>query len=143
MRYLLVVLVCVLAHVAYGKPAQDDFKEWLENKEESALAEKDSFNENSKIVKRDVREENEAMAKLLLGEIIKELRKEAAYDREVRFSPDLHKEMVEQKRKAFWQPIGGPLPVETRLASFGSKIEPDSSRASSHAFKAMRYGRRR
>ena len=51
---------------------------------------------------------------------------------------------VTSKRKTFWQPMGGPLPVATRFTAFGSRIEPDRVQASDKGgIKAMRYGRRR
>lgn len=49
----------------------------------------------------------------------------------------------QEKRKAFWQPMSGPLPVETRLASFGSRIEANqgSPKINPNILKAMRYGK--
>ncbi len=142
MRQLLLVvtaLVCFGAHVAFSKPLENDLTELLPNKDETYNDNDATLGNKSPITKRDVtQEENEALIKLLISDLIKELKKES-YDG--RFEPAINEEF--QKRNAFWQQIGGPLPVNTRLASFGSKIEPDGSRASSHAFKAMRYGRRR
>ena len=48
---------------------------------------------------------------------------------------------VYQHKKAFWQPMNGPLPVQTRIASFGSRIEPNREAQGPAGFKAMRYGR--
>ncbi len=145
MRYqpvLLAAIICLWTHVVYSAPSNNDLNELLENKASNSIDSDATLDNEASIVKRDVtREENQALAKMLLDELIMELQKEAAAQEAKRFSPDLNREMA--KRKAFWQQIGGPLPVATRLASFGSKIEPDGSRVSSHAFKAMRYGRRR
>ena len=53
-------------------------------------------------------------------------------------------EMVAAKRNAFWAPMAGPLPVETRFAGFGSRIEPSKSKSRMQSgIKAMRYGRKR
>ena len=47
-------------------------------------------------------------------------------------------------KKAFWQPVGGPLPIETRLVSFGTRLGNDDRLQNIAAgIKAMRYGRRR
>ena len=131
-------LVCFWAHVVSGKPLENDLTELLETKDESYNDNDATLDNKSPISKRDVtQEENEALTKLLISNLIKELNKESYYTRQA------HDEGMPKKRNPFWQQIGGPLPVATRLASFGSKIEPDGSRTSSHAFKAMRYGRRR
>ncbi len=129
--------------MVYSAPSNNDLNELLENKAENSIDNDATLDNEASIVKRDVsQEENEVLAKMLLNNLIVELKKEAAaLEARKRFSPDSNMEMA--KRKAFWQQLGGPLPVATRLASFGSKIEPDGSRVSSHAFKAMRYGRRR
>jgi hypothetical protein len=51
---------------------------------------------------------------------------------------------VYKRKSAFWQPMGGPLPVETRFVSFGNRKSADEAAASpSGGMKAMRYGRRR
>ncbi len=51
---------------------------------------------------------------------------------------------MRKRQSGFWQPMGGPLPVETRFVSFGSRLEPDKPVQTSGAgIKAMRYGRRR
>lgn len=47
------------------------------------------------------------------------------------------------KRNSFWQPMGGPVPVETRFVSFGSRLEPEDANVAKGGIKAMRYGRRR
>ena len=136
-------LVCFWAHVVSAKPLENDLTELLESKDESHNDNDATLDNKSPISKRDVtQEENEALTKLLISDLIKELKKESYYARQTRLSSDVNQKMME-KRNPFWQQIGGPLPVATRLASFGSKIEPDGSRTSSHAFKAMRYGRRR
>lgn len=144
MRQQLIVvtaLVCFWAHVVSAKPLENDLTELLESKDES-YNDNDATLDSKSISKRDVtQEENQAFEKLIISDLIKELK--SAYNaRQARFSSELNRGMLE-KRNPFWQQIGGPLPVNTRLASFGSKIEPDGSRTSSHAFKAMRYGRRR
>lgn len=49
-----------------------------------------------------------------------------------------------QKRSSYWRPMGGPLPVQTRFVSFGSRLEPDHTKEEGPVgIKAMRYGRRR
>ncbi|ELT91919.1 hypothetical protein CAPTEDRAFT_216446 [Capitella teleta] len=53
------------------------------------------------------------------------------------------KAVVAEKRGSFWRPMGGPLPVQTRFVSFGSRLEPDHTKDDGPAgIKAMRYGRR-
>ena len=53
------------------------------------------------------------------------------------------KGMATDKRNTFWRPMGGPLPVQTRFVSFGSRLEPDRAQDNGPAgIKAMRYGRR-
>ncbi len=146
MRQLLLVATaaaCFWAHVASAKPLENDLTNLLEDKEESYSDNAAGLGNKSPIAKRDVGgQDNEALVKLLLSELIKELKKQTYYERMPAAAAGFEDEDL-RKRNAFWQPIGGPLPVNTRLASFGTKIEPDGSRASSHAFKAMRYGRRR
>ena len=53
-------------------------------------------------------------------------------------------EAQEKRGTPFWQPMGGPLPVQTRFVSFGSRLEPDrtSKQEGPGGIKAMRYGRR-
>ena len=144
-------LVCLWAHVASAKPLENDLTELLETKDESYNDNDATLDNKSPISKRDVtEEENEALTKLLISDLIKELKKESYYARQAREEKPVwatdwwtSTRGMPEKRNPFWQQIGGPLPVATRLASFGSKIEPDGSRTSSHAFKAMRYGRRR
>lgn len=79
----------------------------------------------------------------LLVKIFRERLHDLRNKRQPELMEDIPKAYV-SKRKAFWQPMSGPLPVETRLASFGSRIEPEGD--SSHrigVLKTMRYGRKR
>lgn len=47
-------------------------------------------------------------------------------------------------KRNFWQPMGGPLPVSTRLVAFGSRLGPGEEGANGGSNnKAMRYGKRR
>ncbi|KAK2165495.1 hypothetical protein LSH36_49g03023 [Paralvinella palmiformis] len=49
-----------------------------------------------------------------------------------------------KRKSAFWQPMGGPLPVETRFVSFGDQSESsDEEQLPMSVIRAMRYGRRR
>ncbi|CAH1787053.1 unnamed protein product [Owenia fusiformis] len=47
-----------------------------------------------------------------------------------------------EKKDAFWQPMGGPLPIETRLASFGRPIVQANADNGAKP-NPMRYGKRR
>ena len=51
---------------------------------------------------------------------------------------------MKKRSNTFWQPMGGPLPVQTRFVSFGNRLEPDrtSQQDGPSGIKAMRYGRR-
>ncbi len=139
MRYLVLLVACIYAHSVYASDADDDIA-LLDNIQHDALG-KDSISYSHKF-KRDTYSD---VYQSLLEDLAKALRNEE-FGRQTQYAPDdldLHREVV-HKRKAFWQSMGGPLPVQTRLASFGSRIEPDRTGGSQpQRFKAMRYGRRR
>ena len=131
--------ICVWFQGVVCNEHSADFRTWVKVKADSLRPRRSISNEN--IPHRDFDMESLVLAKMVMRELAREL---PYNERNVAFGDDqddITKE-VAQKRKAFWQPMGGPLPVETRLASFGSKIVPDDSRNGPNGFKAMRYGRR-
>jgi hypothetical protein len=141
MRYFALLAACIYVQCVW---ANEDDSDALLGNPNDVLDGKDALVETPKF-KRDTRSE---LYNALLDDIVQSLKGEG-YGRQTRHSNyedndrDLHREVI-NKRKAFWQSMGGPLPVETRLASFGSRIEPDRTGSNSpQRFKAMRYGRRR
>ena len=123
-------LVCLWAHVASAKPLENDLTELLETKDESYNDNDATLDNKSPISKRDVtEEENEALTKLLISDLIKELKKESYYARQARL---IHDEDMPEKRNPFWQQIGGPLPVATpvwhHLAVKSNPTAPEPAR---------------
>lgn len=139
MRPVFYLTMCLWAYITVTHAADEQFSEWLKSR--SPLVEQRNSKTSVQKVRRDT-STNDAFTKAFLEELIKELKKLNYIRERYETEEDEYAEPYVSKRKAFWQPMGGPLPVETRLASFGSRIEPDRTAESPNGFKGMRYGRR-
>ena len=139
LRYLAVVACCLWVNTVWcgASPVPQYGRE--------ARARRAASDDRPAARTRDYDLDSVVFAKLILRELARELRNDNPAA-----TPPVGDDQMElrdvtdamAKRKPFWQPMGGPLPVETRLASFGTKIIPDDSHNAPNRFKAMRYGRR-
>lgn len=135
--YMTIVLCCLWIHHATAAPSSsDDLRDWMRAKDRNVR-------EKRSAAERPSDTDNIMLARMILREIAEGIKSESN-NRNLEYDRDdgiVTRDYI-SKRKPFWQPMGGPLPVETRLASFGQKIIPDESHETPNRFKAMRYGRR-
>nr|AHB62366.1 neuropeptide KY precursor [Platynereis dumerilii] len=142
MKQFILLVLSVSAYITLCV-CEDSFSDWLQRGHVARRSAPESRLFGGK--PKSKRDSNYAI-KMLMEELLNELNESEERHKETQMNQMknlLEKEM--SKRKAFWQPMmGGPLPVETRLASFGSRIEPDRTEPGSgpNGIKAMRYGRR-
>ena len=143
----------IYCHSLYNQGSErnsNDFSSWLARKEHLPLKVSD-YDNIAAAYKHRASGLTETLVQELLPYVVRDLIRELNTAKELLSSDDYSSEEnpdVEQvrKRKAFWQPLRGPLPVETRFANFGSRLEPEKGRLGHNngnnikAMKAMRYG---
>ena len=111
----------------YLEDTRDDrFMDWLKthSNNENAILEY-SLSKEKNIIQRNILVND-------LLDIVRQLAQPYSYGGD----------LTQLNKRNFWQPMGGPLPVETRLVSFGNRLQGEGGTTGpGSSNKAMRYGR--
>lgn len=128
----------------YRSESRNDFINWLRSHSNNENALMEYGRANDVTTNREI-QTRRALISDLIPILIKELEqyRYALMEQDNRSKRPVFSTVSKRfygKRNFAWQPMGGPLPVETRLVAFGSKLGPGGGEGGS-SNKAMRYGR--